>query len=185
MAIARISRIRKGEGAGGAIDPRRLQGELDLELQELAQLIKDYMIVTAEAGRSKFKRDQQGFVGKSEVSFDTDGVVIQVPEQAVYIDAGRKPGKRPPIIAIIGWLKRYKIKGRGKNGLFQSIKSTAYAIANHIAKFGIKSRPFLSKTLDFAAEMIAQSIDEILIPEIINTLDIAWSKKLNRNKCFL
>lgn len=53
-----------------------------------------------------------------------------------YIEAGRKPGKFPPLAAIIKWCE---LKGIAKGA--------AFPIARKIGKFGIKPRPVLAEVI--------------------------------------
>ncbi|WP_299988706.1 hypothetical protein [uncultured Pontibacter sp.] len=182
----RIKRVRRGKGSGKLFTPQELKTYLDGELFELAKQIKEFIIAEAEkGGRHKFRKDGRGgFVNSTEVEFTTDGVEITLPEQAYYIEQGRKPlAKKVPIQAIIKWLKRYRILGRDKrSGKYRktsaaSINSTAWAIQQSIYKNGIKARPFIQASLDFTEQLISQVIDEIMIPEIIQIVEFSFSDK--------
>lgn len=61
-----------------------------------------------------------------------------------YVENGRGPGKPPPMMAILEWIQRYKIKSR--DGL--SDTQLAFAIANAIARRGIRPRPFLQQGIN-------------------------------------
>lgn len=156
---------------------------LDKELQSFADDIKRFMIAQIEAQRQgKLLNDKSGMVGKSTVSFSTTGVVLNLPEQAVYVDQGRRPGVRKvPIDNIIRWLKRYRILGRDRtSGKFrktseQSINSTAWAIQQAIFRHGIRAKPFINETLEYAEQVISQAVDEVLIPQIVGLVEISFN----------
>lgn len=182
----RIKRVRRGKGSGKVFTPQQLKTYLDGELSELAKLIKEFIITEAEkGGRHKFRRDgKDSFVNSVQVDFTTDGVEIELAEQAYYVEQGRRPfAKKVPVSALIKWLKRYRVLGRDKKtGKYKkastnSINSTAWAIQQSIYKNGIKARPFIQASLDYAEELISEVIDEVMIPEIIFIVEFNLSKK--------
>lgn len=190
MDNSKFSRIKKvtrnKTGAGKVLDPEQLKSGLNGQLAEIAALIKDFIITEAQqGGRHNFRKDgKSGFVQSTKVEFTTDGVEIDLPEQALYIESGRRPfSKKVPIQALIKWLKRYRVVSRDtKTGKFRkvsqdSITSAAWAIQQSIYKNGIKARPFIQASLDFAEEAISQVIDEILVPEIISIVEFHFDKK--------
>lgn len=156
---------------------------LDKELQSFAEDIKRFMIAQIEAQRpGKLLNDKSGLVGKSIVGFTTAGVVLNLPKQAIYIDQGRRPGlKRVPIDNIIRWLKRYRILGRDRtSGKFrktsdQTINSTAWAIQQSIFRHGIRAKPFINETLEYAEQVISQAVDQVLIPQIVGIVEISFN----------
>ncbi len=182
MAVAIIRRI-KTKGSGGIIPASRVKPAMDKDLQELAALIKAFMITEAERGGThRFRKDSSGIVGNTKVSFNTDGVEIKTTKYAQFLDAGRKPGgKKVPISVLIAWVKRYRVGGRNsRSGKFKknvSVNSVAYAIQNAIHRNGIKARPFLTKTVAFAEQVVADAIDNIIIPDIITIIEFAFKKK--------
>lgn len=56
---------------------------------------------------------------------------ISMPDYAVFVDKGRKPGKQPPLDVIKKWTKRKGIP-----------EKAAFPIARNIGKFGIKPTNF-------------------------------------------
>jgi len=166
------------------LSPEQLQPALDRDLQELADTIKAFIIQRVEeAGKHKFKRDQSGFVGKTKVTPNRDGIAIELPKYAEFIDKGRKPfAKKVPIAELIKWVKRYRLAGRNKkSGKFQkassqSVNSMAYAIQRAIWKKGIMARPFIDASLEFAEQELAKLIDETLVPNIISTIEYVFTK---------
>lgn len=162
---------------------KQLAPFLDKELQAFANEIKRFMIAQIEGQRQgKLLNDKSGFVGQSSVSFNTTGVVLRLPEQAIYIDQGRRPGlRRVPIDNIIRWLRRYRILGRDRtSGKFrsateQSINSTAWAIQQAIFRHGIRAKPFINETLEYAEQIISQAVDKVLIPQIVGIVEIGFN----------
>lgn len=68
-------------------------------------------------------------------------VNLNMAEYWKYIEYGRKAGKRPPINAILTWVRKKGITPR--NGIKMSDRSLAFLIAKKIGKVGIKPRPVL------------------------------------------
>lgn len=120
MAKVRAANIRKvvknARGKGGVIDPSRLRFGLDKSLRVLADVLKEYFIVTLEStGRHKIRRDKAGTFANTKVSFTADGVVWSIPAHVQYMDQGRKPGgTKIPVGILIKWIKRYRIKTIGR-----------------------------------------------------------------------
>jgi hypothetical protein len=180
-----IQTIQRGNGSGGVFTPAQVKIRLDKELQVVADAIKEFMMAEIEIGRQhKIRRDQSGIYGKSVVTMTTDGGKIQLPDYAVSLDEGRKPGAAlVPLESLIAWIKRYRILGRTQsNGRFKkasgdSINAAAYTIQQGIFRNGIIARPFINATMDFQQILIAQIVDEVMIPQIVNTLEIFFNQK--------
>lgn len=68
-------------------------------------------------------------------------VNLNMAEYWKYIEYGRKAGKRPPINAILTWVRKKGITPRG--GVKMSDRSLAFMIAKKIGKVGIQPRPVL------------------------------------------
>jgi len=182
---SKIKKVTRGKGSGNVFSPADIKSGLNGQFFELAKMIIEFMIAEAEkGGKHKFRADgKSGIVQATKVEFTVDGVYIDVPEHAQYLNNGRKAGtKKVPISALITWLKRYRVISRDKKtGKYQkssdgSINSAAFAIQQSIYKNGIKARPFLEATLDFAEELISEMIDEIMIPEIISIIEFEFKK---------
>lgn len=72
-------------------------------------------------------------VKSDEIILETD-----LPEYAIFVDKGRRPGKQPPINTIEGWCKRKGIP-----------TSAAFPIARKIGERGLKGTGFLKPLEDF------------------------------------
>ncbi|WP_066834907.1 hypothetical protein [Rufibacter ruber] len=184
--FSRIKKVTRGKGQGGVFTAEQLEKELNEPLAEAARMIKEYIIAEAEkGGRHKFRKDgSSSFVTRTEVEFTTDGVRIDLPEQAQYLETGRRPfAKKVPIQALIKWLKRYRIGGRDqKTGRFRkvsskSINDAAWAIQQSIFRNGIKARPFIQASLEYAEKLISEVIEEQLIPDILSIVDFHFNDK--------
>jgi hypothetical protein len=99
----------------------------------------------------------------TSVDVRTGTVSLTIPSYHKYIEGGRRPGaKRPPIGVILKWVVR-KLGPKDAN-------RKAYAIANAIARRGIKPRPFMERairqTLDEAAEVTPLVLKVEIEPEL-------------------
>jgi len=75
-------------------------------------------------------KKEAGEVGKHfSVKIKDSIVLINMPEYAIYVDSGRKPGSMPPPKSLKKWSR-----SKGLN---------EYAVAKNIEKNGIKAKPFL------------------------------------------
>ena len=89
-----ITKVTRGKG-GKVLQPGQLQPALDESLKELAAIIKEYIIKTAEsAGKHKFKKDGKGFVEKTTVGFTEDGISIELPAYAQTLEGLRDVDRR-------------------------------------------------------------------------------------------
>lgn len=168
-----IKKITRGKGAGNVLAPQDI-GE---DMKALADLVKQFMITTAQVDRSHKLLAKGGFVQSIAVEPSYDGFNIKVGEQAQYMDSGRKPGgKKVPLDALIKWIKRYRVGQRDKKtGKFSkrktSINSLAFAIQMAIYKRGIKPRRFIEETLKYAEDLMKSYIEETLIPDILTSVE--------------
>lgn len=182
---ARLKSI-KTKKTGKVLRPDQVKSYLDGQLFEIAREVKEYIIGLAEAeSRHKFRKDgKDGFYKQTSVEFDTDGVIINFPEQAYYLDVGRKAlAKKVPISVLITWIKRYRILGRdSKSGKYkkttkQNINSLAFAIQTAIYKNGIKGRNFIKPSMEYAEQALAQVVDELIAPAIVSTVELHLKRK--------
>jgi len=75
-----------------------------------------------------------------EVKVNNKQIDVLIPGHYSFVDKGRKKGKRPPVRAILNWIRQKKISiPQGITEL-----SFAYAVVNSIENKGIKAKPFIS-----------------------------------------
>jgi phage gpG-like protein len=80
---------------------------------------------------------------------------------APFVNYGRKPGRRPPVDAIVKWLALKPVDTGGKD-----IRQVAFAIATAIGKRGVKPKLFFEKTV----EAMTPRIEEIFTDELERTI---------------
>jgi hypothetical protein len=99
-----------------------------------------------------------------------DGAVVSnTADHAAFVEAGRQPGKQPPVQVIIDWIqakgldkKLARKAGRSKNGRFKSmgaaaLRGLAFTIARNIGRRGVRGRWVLRRAMpEIEAEALRQ-----------------------------
>lgn len=77
-------------------------------------------------------------------------LVVEMPSHYYFVDAGRKPGRFPPLSVIDRWVVQKRgMKGiRNEKGQFIPRKSQVFLLARSIADYGFGGTNFIQKTLD-------------------------------------
>jgi hypothetical protein len=126
-------------------------------------LIRNLLAIDPDLSTSRLVRDIRAVpVG--------DSVEVFMPNYAIYVEKGRKPGvKAPPVSVIVAWIKRKKIPLRGGR-----INAVAYAIARSIGRWGIKAKPFIERSADelFESEPFAIALSDFLDQQLLELLNI-------------
>jgi hypothetical protein len=126
-------------------------------------LIRNLLAIDPDLSTSRLVRDIRAVpVG--------DSVEVFMPNYAIYVEKGRKPGvKAPPVSVIVSWIKRKKIPLRGGR-----INAVAYAIARSIGRWGIKAKPFIERSADelFDSEPFAIALSDFLDQQLVELLNI-------------
>lgn len=123
-----------------------------MKTQELIKAVDSALRTTL----SKVGLEDSNLKKKTQVITTNDAVQVLMPDYAINVDKGRKAGKRPPVKAIMKWMRERKIKvGKGMRKL-----DVAYAIANSIAKDGVKARPFIDSFTEQLGNLVVKNIDK-------------------------
>lgn len=131
-------------------------------MQRIGETVKEKMIDTLFENQSY----HTGNLARSiEVTADDDGFTITLNKYGQYVEDGtkRKPGRRPPVQAIMEWIK---IKRISKPAKFKDNKSFAFAIAASIGKHGTrtnKPKPFIQPSIKWVME---RELEKELTPEL-------------------
>lgn len=70
-------------------------------------------------------------------------IETQLPDYAIFVEKGRRPGKMPPDAPIRDWVKKHNIS-----------EDAVFPIRRKIGKEGIEPRPFASEPLRRMVELI-------------------------------
>ena len=81
-----------------------------------------------------------------DISSKTPAAILHTPAYTHFMLYGRGPGKMPPLEPIESWMKAKGLEG------------SAWAIRQHIAKFGTTGNDFLTPVLGQVKENIIQKI---------------------------
>ena len=107
---------------------------------------------------------------KGKIYSDGNSMVLETPDHIQYAFAGRGPGKRPPLEAMLELV-------RSKNIIFDGAdeKGTAFALQAIIAKKGTKNHKpnapdILESTVNKYQEIYKNELGEVLLVEIDNRL---------------
>lgn len=103
-----------------------------------------------------------------EKQFQTRGVeqawlIGSALPYAPFVEYGRKPGKRPPIDAIVRWIALKPVNTGDRD-----IRSVAFAIATAIGKRGVKPRYPFRQAADAMRPRVEEIFVDVLKKEIEN-----------------
>ena len=87
------------------------------------------------------------------VKVDDGALLANTAKHAVFVEVGRKPGKRPPLAAILRWVELKKIAKGSK------AKRVALAVQRKIGKHGTKGRYILKRTIPIMQKRLRIEID--------------------------
>ena len=161
-----------------ATDPNQVKQQLNQVLRQAAEFIRQYIVTQAQVGhKNKFKKDGD-FQEETQVTFDMNqGMGISLPDFADEMDRGRRPGSYPPAAAILAWVREYNIQTRtssSKRSL--SVNQLVFLIQRSIYKNGIKARPFLKDSQEFAEKLAGDIAEQIILPSLASPLDKVFNK---------
>lgn len=83
-----------------------------------------------------------------------DGLSILMPDYSIFVEKGRRAGSMPPPKPIKEWIRQKNITPQ--QGV--SLDSLTFAISKHIAKNGIKPRPFIVSSLNNVRKQVEENI---------------------------
>ena len=132
---------------------------INKDIRKITQSVLNTVISVLNKANVKTTKSESK---KFPVTVNDKDISVSLPEYYLYVDKGRKAGKRPPIKPILDWIKREKIKVPKEI----PVLSFAWAIANSIANDGVKARPFI----DVLTDQIGELVRTYLITNINNQI---------------
>ena len=117
----------------------------------------------------------------SDVTFGVEhkgtvyNVYLNLQNYWKYVEYGRGPGKRPPMEAILDWIKVKPVIPRERDGVLPTEKQLAFLISRSIGKKGIKGRPILQRANDLTYDQMAESIAMAFLEDVGEDFDQVWS----------
>lgn len=143
--------------------PARLKRALDIaHEQSVRETVSELRTQTIQSGAiASFS-----FLRSIEKVYERQGAIQawrigSALPYAPFVNYGRKPGKRPPVDAIVKWVALKPVDTGGKD-----IRQVAFAIAAAIGKRGVKPKLFFERTV----EAMTPRIEEIFTDELNRTI---------------
>jgi len=140
---------------------------MDINIRrDLSKITNILIKTTAEVlNIAKIKTSPGEAKSKFKVIINDKELTVTIPGYYSFVDKGRKKdSKKPPIKAIMKWIKDSKIKVPKES----SIEALAWAISASIGKKGIKPKPFI--------EELQLQLGVLTRDFIVNTLNKAFKK---------
>ena len=133
---------------------------MDLEIQKVLDELKNAFVLVMK----KINLDSSNLVRRTKFIYNeqTQSVTVLMPDYSVYIDKGRKRGKRPPVDEIKQWIIDKNI-----NPVKISVDDLAWAISYSIGKKGTKAKPFLINVQKEITKLLTLYINE-KVYEVLN-----------------
>jgi len=128
--------------------------------KDLAKITNSVLkVVTTVLNNANVKTTKAEAASKFEVTLNNEKLEVIIPGYYLFVDKGRDKGNRPPVNAILNWIRKEKITV--PNGVTEL--SFAFAVANSIANQGTKPRPFI--------EELNEEIGLLTRDYIVNTIN--------------
>ena len=148
-----------------------------IDLTELQQVLKDYARDARELYKYQISLGGKNASRKlidsvnSQVIVNDRGydVTLRLQHYWKYIESGRKPGKFPPVGALIRWIEVKPIIPKpNANGKLPSPKQLAYLIGRKIEQEGIEPFPALKTTQEELDKLYHQKLSDALGHDVSN-----------------
>lgn len=148
-----------------------------LDLTELQRVLQDYAREAEElykyqlslGGKNASRKLADSVRSKVFVGDTAYDVILNLQEYWKYIEQGRKPGRFPPVGALINWINVKPILPRpDDNGRIPSPKQLAYLIGRKIEQEGIEPFPALKTTQEELDKIYHQKISAALGHDVSN-----------------
>lgn len=156
-------------------------------LLETADLLKTEYKSKLPTASGNLKNSIEFLVHYNDINQDYS-ITLNAEAYWYYIEHGRKPGKRPPVSAMLEFIRIKKILPRpNKDGKIPTELGLAFAMATHIGKFGLPAkhtlRDSVTPIMEIQIPKIEKAIQEKFEEDIINSFKsngFSVQKKDNR-----
>lgn len=98
----------------------------------------------------------------TKIRVQNGSISVLMPDYATFVDDGRKPGRMPPISALIKWIRDKNIQ----LPTGYTIEGFAFAIGRKIEKRGTKGKKFLDEMTRRLIELIFDYTNKLLDKKI-------------------
>lgn len=147
----------------------------------LEQVMQAFINEVADTYRNYLKADGKKASGalissitpqKISINGGTYTASISLVDYWKWVENGRRPGKFPPVKAIVEWIREKPILPREVNGLKPTTDQLAFLIGRKIATEGIKPGNQLHNAVDKVYDKYIGQIYEAIDKDIDNYLTI-------------
>jgi hypothetical protein len=158
---------------GTNVTTGQVKSVLDRQLLQAAAALKTVILGMIQAQhRNPITGPQSDTAKATRVKLDTQGLAIDLPDYADDLDRGRKPGTYPPFRDILNWVLKYRIQSRTGG----SANQIAFAIRRAIYNKGVKPSPFLQDLDKYTQEVMAEIIDTVILPNLVQPLAATFNQ---------
>lgn len=102
-------------------------------------------------------------------------VYLNLQKYWKYVEYGRKPGKRPPMEAILEWIRLKPVIPREINGIKPTNEQLAFLISRSIGKKGVPGQHPLELANDKVYKQMMESIKNAFLEDIGEDFDRVWT----------
>lgn len=148
-----------------------------LELNELRQVLEDYAKEAEEiykyqialGGKNASRKLTDTIKSNVVVGDQSYEVTLTLQDYWKYVEHGRKPGKFPPVGAILNWISVKPVIPRpDEDGNIPSPKSLAFLIGRKIEQEGIEPHPALKTTQEELDRIFHERLSAALGHDVTN-----------------
>lgn len=148
-----------------------------MEWRYLRQALQEYADALDTNAKSNMPQDwklRESISFTLAVSGAFYSVEFKAPEYWKWAENGRRPGKMPPVSAILEWIEAKRIVPYADaNGRVPSLNSLAFLIARKIGRDGTEGVHFLEKAVQ------ETEFEDIISDAISKDISEEWSNILN------
>ena len=139
-----------------------------MDVEQILEIIGESYVEEITAQLVRYGLQDSNIINNISYTIQNTTVIINIPDYAVFIENGRRPGSKPPPTSIIlQWIQRKRITGRPRNNKVISNNQLAFLIARAIGRNGISPKPFLSN----ATAILDKEIGETFAIQFSDLLD--------------
>lgn len=156
-----------------------------LTYKHLAQALEDFAVEVRNAYQDRLitagKIATGNLLNSVEVSVEQHGyrydAILHLESYWKYVEGGRKPGKMPPVSAILEWVRAKPVLPKpAKDGKLPTPEGLAWAIAKKIKRDGIEPLPALEESVAAAVQAWSVRLAEALAQDMGEDMTLLLSK---------
>ena len=146
-----------------------------MEFKHLEEVLKRYGTAVSTEYARLAPEATGNLAGSVSFNMDFKGVEYQVSLNLLsywkYVEYGRRPGKMPPIQAILDWIKVKPVIPREINGHLPTERQLAFLIARSIGENGTEGRHVLERANTKIQDQMIESIKQAFLEDFGEDVD--------------